>query len=76
MHRKLSEQQKAAHLLLPAIQTVVADLRTELETVTLAGKGARDRDGKADWAVIRTRAEARVEGAAAVLEKVRGMARE
>jgi hypothetical protein len=62
-------------VLLPVIQMVVADLRTDLETVTLAGKNARDRDGKADWAMIRTRAEARVEGAAAVLEKVKGIAR-
>lgn len=76
VHRKLSNEQKAAHILLPVLVEELAVMRTELKAAELhQGQADRSNDARSDWREFAMRAQQRVEGAARLVERVRDLAK-
>lgn len=74
-HRKISDEAKAAHVLLPKLLTVAGELHAEAKRSRLEAGQARQSDARADWAQIVARAEGRAEGAATLVAMVRELAK-
>jgi hypothetical protein len=73
-HRKLSDEQRAAHVLLPLLSGIAAGLRLTAQEVQRA-RASTTADAKRDWAEVLARAEGRREGAELMLREVARLAR-
>ncbi len=72
MRREMSNEQRAAHIVLPLVYDLVKSLRAESIRVDVesrrAAKTERSHDAKLDWTEIRAKQQGRLEGAQGVLE--------
>lgn len=74
--RKLTDQQRAAHVLLPVLVEELATMRSELKSAELhRGQADRSNDARSDWREFAARAQNRVEGASRIVDRVRELAR-
>lgn len=75
MTRKLTDLERAAHLLLPALTRVLADMRAEMHEAQAHASKRLKPDAAEDWSWIARRNEERVVGAARIVAAVRDAAR-
>lgn len=74
--RRLTDQQRAAHLLLPMVGELLKTMNTEATQTEGEAKRARKRhDSSSDWTELAIKARARAEGASRVAAMIQAVAR-
>jgi hypothetical protein len=74
--RRMTDHQRAAHLLLPVLAGVLSEIRAEYDAVSKEAKAAKGtKDAVADWREFRARAEGRVQGAGRIVTAIQAIAR-
>ncbi len=74
--RKMTDHQKAAHLVLPMVVAVIRELSDEAEKVEAEAKRTkRSHDADSDWQEFAVKARARVDGATRVAALLQRLAR-
>ncbi len=74
--RKMSDHQRAAHLLLPMVASVLKEMTADATYAEAEAKRARaSKDAESDWSELALKARARAEGASRIAEMLQAVAR-
>ncbi len=74
--RRMTDHQRAAHLLLPMVASVLKEMTADATYAeTEAKKARKNRDADSDWREIAVKARARAEGASRIAGVLQAVAR-
>lgn len=74
--RRLTDTQRAAHLLIPIVGSVIKELQQELDAIGMeTRRKRRSQDLTADWVEFESLASGRLQGAQRIVAVLEAMAR-